>query len=130
MSGKKFDYTLKLSKSFASFAVEADVYSNQRLLSLNAYLKYNLYNKGKRELYEILLNKCGNPTRPFFKSPIHNLWYADWDERNYSVSLILGDGYDPLGRGRISYFCSGNLQANSVAKDKKENGIIEVENKY
>jgi len=131
LNGRDFDYYIKLpNDKFAFFHVRVNVFSNARLSTIYANLQYNLNDDEKRQLYYALQSKHGTPTQQFEKNKENNLWYAVWDQDNSEVRLILGDYDQTLGNGEIIFSAEGSLYDNIKEKDKKENGIIDVDNKY
>ncbi|QIA08831.1 hypothetical protein [Draconibacterium halophilum] len=132
LNGTDFDYTIKLSENeFVFFRVHAYVYSNSRLSMISADSKYDLNDKEKEQLYKIFVANRGQTTEPYRKSYSENIWRAIWDYRNTDTRIVFVDkDEDGEWETSINYMATGNLRDRIDRKDKKENGIIDVKNKY
>lgn len=132
LTDREFDYAIKLSdSSHAFFQVHAYVYSNARLSMLQGKLKHELNELQRRQLCEIFTSKHGKPSEPLAKYD-NNIWRAAWDQENdIMIRLNFFPEYDPsYGYGSMIFMATGNLGDNIKAKDKKDNGVIDVDNKY
>lgn len=131
LQGREFDYSIQLANDkYVFFHVSVNVFSNARLSTIYAYLQYNLNDNEKRQLYNTLASKHGKPTTDFYKDKENGIWYAVWDQDNSEVRLVLADNDNTIGNGSMIFSAEGSLYDNIKAKDEKENGIIDVDNKY
>lgn len=132
LNNTDFDYTIKLQdNSYVFFQVHAYVYPNSRLSMIKGDCLYNLNDTEKQQLYDVFVAKHGQTTEPFKKDYSTNIWRAVWDKDDIDSRLVFDDD-DKDGKWETSiiFMATGNLDDNIKKIDKKENGLIDVENKY
>lgn len=132
LDGREFDYSIKIGDSnYVVFHFKAYVYSNARLTMLEGHLASNLSDAEKKQLYEVLALKHGQPSEPFAKNQENKIWYAVWNQDNdIDIRLVLADYDKTIENGDLIFMATGKLSKNIEEKNKKENGIINVDNKY
>jgi hypothetical protein len=132
LNNTDFDYTIKLQdNSYAFFHVHCYVYPNSRLSMIIGNCKYNLNDTEKEQLYNVFVSKHGQTTEPFKKANSTNIWRAVWDKDDIDTRLVFVDeDKDGKWETSLNFMATGNLGDNIENKEKKENGLIDVENKY
>lgn len=127
-----FEYSIKLKdNSYLIFNVHAYVYPNSRLSMISGECAYKLNDKEKQQFYDVFVSKHGQTTEPFRKDYSTNIWRAVWDKNDIDLRLVFIDE-DNEGRWKSSFniMATGTLSDNIKEMDKKENGLIDVKNKY
>ena len=127
-----FEYTIKLQNdNYAFFNVHAYVYGNSRLSMIECKSKYDLDDIQKKQLYDVFVAKNGQTSEPFEKDYTQNIWRAVWDKNDIDQRLVfIDEDKDGKWETIIHFMATGSLSDGIEQKDKKENGIIDVENKY
>jgi len=132
LNNTDFEYTIQLQdKSYAVFRIHAYVYPNSRLSMISGDCLYNLNDVEKQQLYNVFVSKNGQTTEPYEKDNLKNIWRAVWDKSNIDERLVFVDeDKDGKWETSINFMATGNLSENIKEVDKKENGLIDVDNKY
>ena len=135
LNGKDFHYTIKLNDdNYVFFKVHAYVYGNSRLSMLQAESIYNLSDDEKNQLYNIFVKNKGTTSQPYFENSANN-WIAVWGDKDLWGDEVIDERLvfireDSGWRSTLVFMATGGLSDNIDKLDKKENGYIDIENKF
>lgn len=134
-----FDYYLALDDykidvdgitipKMVKFSTVAHVNRNSRLFSIVLHTDELLNDNELKSIYNIFEAKHGKPRVEWYKNEGIKCWVAIW--KIGDVELYMMFNYESGEGSYISFTPRGSLLKNIDAKDKKENGVIDIENKY
>jgi hypothetical protein len=131
LNDKTFEYIMHTTSNKPIYLkCNAFVYSNMRLKSIGCELKYAIGKEEKDGIVNSLISKYGNPTYTLkVNSDFPDVSNVSWSNKNDDLYVTMGNS-NPTNEFKIEYRASGDLYKNIEKKDKKENGIIDVNNKY
>lgn len=131
LNGNTFEYAMStLNDKHAYFKCRAFVYKGIRLTSIRCELKYSMSNEERDAIINSLTSKYGTPSYGFKVNPYApQVSNVSWALTDHDVSVTVGNS-NPINEFTLEYNASGTLYKNIQKKDKKENGIIDVDNKY